>query len=163
MNKYELAWSLRHPPMPEPTLESMMLNTAKNGECLEYVSNCANGRAMRLWKGRRELVYRIVYELAHGVSIPMGMEIDHTCHNGGCINPAHLRLATRLQNARNQKLYSVKRVPLKGVGYTGISYTARIFIDGEQVHLGCYKTAKEAHEAYCRAAKDAFGEFMCEG
>ena len=46
--------------------------------------------------------HRLSYELAIG-RIPDGLLIDHICHNKGCVNPAHLRLATQKQNVENQQ------------------------------------------------------------
>jgi hypothetical protein len=34
--------------------------------------------------------------------IPDGMVVDHTCHTRRCVNPDHLRLLTRGENARRQ-------------------------------------------------------------
>lgn len=35
--------------------------------------------------------------------IPEAMTVDHLCFNTACVNPAHLRLLTNLENARNQR------------------------------------------------------------
>ena len=45
---------------------------------------------------------RVAYEQANG-QIPNGYEIDHICHNPKCVNPTHLRLATRSQNTQYTK------------------------------------------------------------
>jgi hypothetical protein len=58
----------------------------------------------------RATAYRRAWELVNG-PVPAGFEIDHACHSMSpcrlgtdcphrrCVNPAHLRLATRRQNA----------------------------------------------------------------
>lgn len=46
-------------------------------------------------------VHRISYELNVG-PIPEGMEIDHRCRVRDCVNPDHLRLATRKQQNENR-------------------------------------------------------------
>ena len=55
--------------------------------------------------GRRTMAYRWVWELVNGSPIPEGSMILHSCDNGGypigCCNPAHLRLGTSADNAKD--------------------------------------------------------------
>lgn len=66
------------------------------------------------WKGKRDRGYgrftigdgevrshRFAYELYVG-SIPEGMSILHSCDNPPCVNPAHLRPGTHLENQRDK-------------------------------------------------------------
>jgi hypothetical protein len=88
---------------------------AENGCWLWTASVAPNGYA-RISAGGRSarilLAHRASYELFVG-SIPVGMDVDHVCHNddsnclGGwacshrrCVNPKHLALATRSQNLK---------------------------------------------------------------
>jgi len=49
------------------------------------------------------LAYRVAYELYVG-PIPEGMEIDHLCGNGQCVNPGHLEPVTSAENKRRMSL-----------------------------------------------------------
>lgn len=44
------------------------------------------------------MAHRVVWRLLRG-PIPEGMVLDHMCRNRACVNPAHLRVFTRQQNA----------------------------------------------------------------
>ncbi len=68
------------------------------------------------WDGKRESAHRVAYELDKGV-IPVGLQVDHTCHNrdpscpGGnscqhrrCQNPAHLEAVTAGVNLQRSPL-----------------------------------------------------------
>lgn len=56
----------------------------------------------QLGGGRNTMVlaHRVAWWLAHG-PIPDGLTIDHRCRNRRCCNPAHLRLLTNVENARD--------------------------------------------------------------
>ena len=44
--------------------------------------------------------HRVAYVLAFG-PIQAGLKVRHTCHNPGCVNPAHLRLGTHDENMQD--------------------------------------------------------------
>jgi hypothetical protein len=47
--------------------------------------------------GKRQLSYRIVWEIFHG-PIPDGQKVRHKCDNPLCCNPMHLELGTQGDN-----------------------------------------------------------------
>ena len=59
-------------------------------------------RVMRDGLSRMGKAHRVSYEIHKG-PIPDGMHVMHTCHNGvgGCVNPAHLKIATPRENHRD--------------------------------------------------------------
>lgn len=59
------------------------------------------------------LPHRLAYELAHG-PIPADREIDHVCRVRRCINPNHLKLATRAENLRRRLNVGRPRVGTAG-------------------------------------------------
>lgn len=54
--------------------------------------------------------HRWVYEQLVG-PIPSHMTIDHLCRNRACVNPAHLEVVTRAENARRARLYQEESRP----------------------------------------------------
>lgn len=71
----------------------------KSGSCWQWTGALSDGGYARF--GSAEYGHRVSWELANGQAIPLGMQIDHTCHNRGCVKPGHLRLATGKQNAEH--------------------------------------------------------------
>jgi hypothetical protein len=106
--------------------------------------------------GSPVLAHRWIFESVNG-PIPLGKDIDHICRVRSCVNPDHLRIASRSQNMRNTEKHTDNRAGLKGVDLhkkTG-KWRARV---GSH-HLGLFQTKEEAYEAYCIAAKEAYGDF----
>ena len=45
--------------------------------------------------------HRIAWSIGNGGSPnPVGMEVDHLCRNGLCVNPEHLEVVTKSENVR---------------------------------------------------------------
>lgn len=118
-------------------------------------------------EGKQICVYlhRAIIERILGRSLLKGEEVDHVDRDGRNNTRANLRLATRSQQNAN-----TKRGIRNTSGYKGViwnkqcrKWQARIHIDGKQVHLGLFVSPEIAHAAYCRAAKEHFGEFANSG
>jgi len=111
--------------------------------------------------GKRNMqAHRVAYEMLVG-EIPEDKEIDHICQNKACVNPLHLRLATRIQNSGNKTIQKNNTSGIKGVHFYKKrgNWTANIRINGHLKFLGYYPTKEEAADAYWMAAKEVFGEF----
>lgn len=129
---------------------------------------CWNWTAAKFDRGYgafgRWLAHRVSYEMCIG-PIPEGMVIDHICHNTSCVNPLHLRTATRSQNQFNQLLSKSSTSGLKGVSWRKDRnrWEAVIKANGKRYRLGYFKDAEVAHQAYCAASKRLHGEFSNKG
>jgi hypothetical protein len=66
-------------------------------DCWVWKGTVHDGYGRMWWKGRLQLVHRIIYELANG-PIPEGLECDHLCRNRLCVNPDHIELVTGREN-----------------------------------------------------------------
>lgn len=50
------------------------------------------------YKGKTTYAHRLFFERVYG-PIPKGMDIDHLCRNRACVNPDHMEVVTRQENA----------------------------------------------------------------
>jgi len=90
-----------------PRVDRFMAKVKKTDTCWLWTSPpaCASGYGQFAWAtGRMTSSHRAAYELFKG-EIPVGMTIDHECQNRLCVNPAHLRLATSIQNSQYKRRY----------------------------------------------------------
>lgn len=81
------------------TLESIIANTKKVGECYEWQMARDKDGYGKVWfhgKGN-QIVSRVVYTLVHG-EIKPGNLIMHSCDNPPCCNPDHLSQGTHQDN-----------------------------------------------------------------
>lgn len=90
------------------------------------------------------------------LSAPDEMQVDHI--NGDSLNNkrSNLRLCTRAENGRNRGPNPNNKTGFKGVRFNKRNRERPYYA---QIHLGCYKTAKEAARAYDIAAIEHYGEF----
>jgi hypothetical protein len=120
------------------------------------------------WYGQRHkngLVYAhnrvrgAMHRLIMGVTA-RHVPIDHHDRNGLNNVRENLRVATHAQNLWNARRSCRNTSGFKGVSFDSRtkSYAARCQIEGKNRHLGRFKTALEAHEAYKAAAIAHRGE-----
>lgn len=124
-----------------------------------------------LVKGRKfylEQAHRFVFEYYNG-PIPDGKLMDHKCHTPRCVNPAHLRVCTPLENARHRTNNKRKKSSkFKGVHWSNHykAWKASIRIKTTKrkeirKQLGPFKSEVAAALAYDYEAVKYFGEFAC--
>lgn len=82
---------------------------------------------------------------------------DHIDHNGLNNQKSNLRACTSSQNKMNV-------LPMSNTGYLGVYYQgnlirAKIRVNGNSIHIGCYPSLEQAARAYDIKAKEYFGEF----
>lgn len=108
--------------------------------------------------GASRLAHRVSYELAKG-PIPEGLHIDHECHNKGCVNPAHLRVATVKQNQENRSGANKGNASgVRGVNLrkdTG-KWNASVMHHGKKLHLGSFVDIAEAESAVIAKRDELF-------
>ena len=114
------------------------------------------GRIIVMIDGRNYQAHRLAWAIHYGVD--PDHVIDHKDGDPGnnCID--NLRRATASQNGGNSRK---SRAGLKGAypNSQGYTWMSRIRVGQKKLYLGCFRTEQEAHEAYCKAAREHFGEF----
>jgi hypothetical protein len=93
------------------------------------------------------------------IDAPRGKLVDHV--NGDTLDnrKENLRVCTKSENSRNQKGRAVSG--LKGAYFhkKNQKWHSSIRVGTKTINLGYFDTAEEAHRAYCKAAKEHYGEF----
>lgn len=108
----------------------------KSGDCWIWTAYIdAKGYGQFNADGTIVRAHRYAYELENG-PIPDGLQIDHRCRVTGCVNPAHLRLATNKQNCEHR-------------GGMGVSlhqgkWQASVKHHGRTIYLGVYESQRDA-------------------
>jgi len=88
------------------TLESLMELTVDKGGCLLWQGFVRpNGYGVVVFRGRQRSVHAVVKHLCDpgGFNFEPGMDVDHTCNERSCINPAHLEAVTHQENMRRAR------------------------------------------------------------
>lgn len=114
---------------------------------------------------RNYLQHRIAWALHYGDWPPKGKKIDHINGIGSDNRISNLRLATHSQNLANSRRSKNNRSGYKGVYFHKGQgkWIAKIQVNRRTIHLGCFLTPEDAHEAYVKAANDMWGAFANAG
>ena len=96
---------------------------AQGEACWEWVgAKDKNGYGKTTFSGKTWRAHRLIYTMLKG-PIPEGLEIDHTCRNKACVNPAHMEPVTTKVNVHRsdnacainaRKTHCPKGHPLSG-------------------------------------------------
>lgn len=107
------------------------------------------------------LMHRVILERIIGRGLLSDEYADHIDGNGLNNRRSNIRLATASQNSMNQKRNTQNTTGFKGVSFSKEKqlFRANITVQKRTKHLGYFRTAEEAHEAYKNAATIYFGEF----
>jgi hypothetical protein len=88
-------------------------------------------------------------------------EVDHRDGDPSNNRWGNLREATSTENKQNKRVQSNNKTGLKGASWKADKgkWRAAIRAGGRHSHLGYFETPEQAHEAYCQAAREHYGEF----
>lgn len=97
MNAYQ---GRRGGALPAPLSQRLWSKTQVGPSCWDWLGAANSDGYPVLWDGKRlTYAHRIAYEMVIG-PVPEGFDVDHTCFNRRCVNPAHLEAVTHLVNVR---------------------------------------------------------------
>lgn len=104
-----------------------------------------------------------LHRLIMGCKPGDGQIVDHIDGNGLNNQDENLRFVTKSENNMNVKrLRKDNTSGYKGVTKRGDKWCAQINKDGKQIHIGCFKTKRDAALAYNRVAKELYGDIAFE-
>lgn len=163
---------------PEPTQSHISMTDEELKEFIlsniivDIDSNCwiwnkgktAQGYGQINYKGRHQVVHRVLYKLMINPSLPDNIFLDHKdCISRACTNPHHVREVTKAQNNSHR----VSPQPSNVTGYRNVSfrpgrkkpYRVVIHKNGRQYSFGSYSTPEEADKIAREEREKLFGEF----
>lgn len=120
----------------------------KSGECWTWgIGKNKKGYGLFSVDGASRMAHRVSWALS-GQVVPPGMQLDHMCHNRGCVRPDHLRLVTNKQNMENLS-GPLARNPtgIRGVSRHGRKWRVDVRHNGQTNYGGYYSTPEEAEQA----------------
>lgn len=121
----------------------------KTDSCWNWTGATDKGYGAFRYKGAAAGAHRVSYVWAYG-PLPKGIEVDHVCHNRSCVNPAHLRPATKVLNGQNRAgLNRNNKSGVRGVHWVNSDekWIAKGHKDGTPVHVGRFDSLEEAAAA----------------
>jgi hypothetical protein len=103
--------------------------------------------------------HRLIWVAVNG-PIPEGMQINHKNQTPGDDRINNLELVTHIENSRYTRLIrETNSSGFRGVYATAGKWRGQISVENRNIHLGYFRTAKEAARAYDEAAKKHYGRF----
>ena len=74
-------------------------------DCIEWTRSKNGGYGSQWYRGKVHRAHRVAYCEAHGLDIYAlgGLVVRHKCDNPNCVNPDHLELGTKKDNARDRE------------------------------------------------------------
>ena len=107
--------------------------------------------------GRMVPAHRYSWERTNG-PIPDDRILDHACWERSCVNPEHLRLATRSQNNAYLSGARKGRSLPRGVARHRNGYQASVGVNGRRIYAGTFPTIERAEIAVKNCRAFYFGE-----
>jgi len=154
----------RNGPIARDPRERFWEKVDKSGECWEWTAfkdRDGYGKFPRGFPGQ-QYAHRIAYSILVG-PIDTGSQIDHKCHNRGCVNPDHLRPATNGENQQNLRgARVISKSGVLGVHWRPDAKKWQVTVKHEDRsrHVGYFANLEDAKAASEAARKELFSHFQ---
>ena len=137
------------------------LNIYKWQAVFDKTTNSFYARGAKYLDGKQ--IHFSMHRVILGLKNGDGLKGDHINHDTLDNRKINLRIVNNNQSAMNKNLRKDSSTGYKGVYMIKENllkkYRAKIRVDGKQIHLGCYETPEEAHDAYKKASVKYHGIF----
>jgi len=136
----------------------------QDGDCMIWAHNIdSHGYGRVTINSKQRLAHRYAWEQASGQS-SKGLLVDHACHNRTCVNPRHLRVATKQQNNSNRRGATKESTTgVRNVYPSRNKFCVMIRKDGVLKTYGTYSTIEEASQVAEETRAKLFGDFSGRG
>lgn len=143
---------------------SHIKDSSNKSSCWEWDSTKnPDGYGMFSINGKYMSAHIYSWEYLNG-EIPEGSLVDHKCHKTGCVNPRHLRVATRSQNGMNRKgAVAGTASGVRNVYKEDTAWTVLITKDGKMHRFGRFSNIEDAALVAKQEREKLFGEFAGQG
>ena len=85
-------------------------------ECILWPFSVAGGYGAISWSGHMDRAHRVICRLVHGNPASDSLEAAHRCGVKACVNPTHIRWATRSENEQDKVMHGkVARGSIQGL------------------------------------------------
>jgi hypothetical protein len=131
-----------------PSAEWFWAQTTRRGECRDWnLAVNSHGYGQVSVQGRTVQAHRFAFMLS-GATIPDGMLVDHRCRNRRCVEPRHLRLATKKQNAENVGLRKDNTSGVRGVTWAAQRrrWMVTVTHNGRHINGGYFRELEDAKQ-----------------
>jgi hypothetical protein len=139
------------PTLTPAEVERFYASVNTEGDCWGWEGNKnSTGYGRFKMRSRRYVAHRVMWEVYTGEKLSTSIEVDHTCHNRACCNPAHLRKVTRKQNMENHSgPLRTNTSGVRGVSWRAKSsrWVAQVSHHNRVLHVGYFINLDDAEAA----------------
>lgn len=148
-------------PLTPQVIENFWARVTPRGpdECWPWGGCLRKGYGiLSLNKYQRRLAHRVSYEIANGQGSALSHDIDHRCRHSNCVNPRHLRKATKKENKENiSGAQRNNKAGIRGVRQIKSgTWMARVTHKRTVFYLGTFPTKEEANAAAVAKRNELF-------